>query len=284
MIIVIILLFFNSFTKNYILNNEPIDIVMPCHKKDIETLDICIEALKKNVKNYRRIIVVSEEKFTNNAEWFSEYNYPFNKRLISNQIFKDDIKTDEYLNNPKNRAGWIMKQIFNLYHFRIIPNLSSNILVIDCDTILLKPIEFINEKNGAIFTLSSEYYKPYFEHGKRLIPGFKKVLKKYSGISHHMLFQKNVMEDLLNTIEGHHNLDAWKAICNVIDINEIWGSPLAEYELYFNFAIKNSKQFSTRFLKWTNSDQINLESFLINDYDFVSFHYFLRNKEWWIFK
>ena len=277
MLLIIILLFFNNFTKNYELKNDPIDVVMPCHKKDIETLDLCISSIKKNVKNIRRIIVVSEEKLSNNAEWFAESNYPFNKESISNEIFKDNNKTVQYLNNPKNRAGWIMKQIFNLYHFRVIPNLSSNILVIDCDTILLKPINFLNEKNGAIFTLSSEYYKPYFKHAKRLIPRFKKVLEKYSGISHHMLFQKAVIEDLLNKIEKYNNLEPWKAICRAIDINEIWGSPIAEYEIYSNFAIQNSSQFSTRFLKWTTSTTINPDYFFENNYDFVTFHYYERN-------
>ena len=114
MLLIIILLFFNNFTKNYELKNDPIDVVMTCHKKDIETLDLCISSIKKNVKNIRRIIVVSEEKLSNNAEWFAESNYPFNKESISNEIFKDNNKVIEYLNNPKNRAGWIMKQIFNL--------------------------------------------------------------------------------------------------------------------------------------------------------------------------
>ena len=49
-----------------------IDVVIPSHWKDIDTLDLCIEGIRNNVKDVRRIVVVSKDKMTDNAEFFPE--------------------------------------------------------------------------------------------------------------------------------------------------------------------------------------------------------------------
>jgi len=68
-----------------------IDAVIPAHPKDLETLEYCIKGIKKNVKNIRRIIVVSKSKLTDNAEWFDEALYPFSypevAKLVNNINF-----------------------------------------------------------------------------------------------------------------------------------------------------------------------------------------------------
>ncbi len=50
-----------------------------------------IKSIKKYIKNYRRIIVISKEKLTNieNIEWFDEKQFPFSRRDI---FHKDKIK------------------------------------------------------------------------------------------------------------------------------------------------------------------------------------------------
>ena len=54
-----------------------IDAVIPAHKKDIDTLDLCIDGIRQNVKDIRRIIVVSKDKLTDNAEFYPESNFSF---------------------------------------------------------------------------------------------------------------------------------------------------------------------------------------------------------------
>lgn len=267
-----------SHSKVYNLINEPIDIVMPCHPKDLVTLDLCIEGIKKNVINHRRIIVVSEKQLTPHAEWVPESAYPFTKYAIAQEIFKNDTEATNYINNKANRAGWIFKQLTNLYHFRVIPGLSSNVLVIDCDTIFLNPVSFLDEHGNGLYNPGTEYYKTYFLHGEKVIPGFKKVFPQYSGISHHMLFQKDIMEDMLSIIETTAQKDAWRALCQAIDINEVFRSPIADYELYFNFAFMNTDQVKLRMLKWINTGEINTIKYKKLGYDFISCHHYMRQK------
>ena len=54
-----------------------IDVVIPAHKKDVDTLDLCIDGIRNNVKDVRRIIVVSKDKLTDNQEFYSEEDFQF---------------------------------------------------------------------------------------------------------------------------------------------------------------------------------------------------------------
>jgi hypothetical protein len=266
-----------SDSKLYDLNNDPIDVVMPCHEKDIPTLNECIDGVRKNVVNVGRVIVVSERKLTDQAEWVPESDYPFNKKSIAVEIFGNTHQAEQCLKNPKNRMGWIFKQITNFYHMRVIPGLSSNVLVIDCDTIFLRPIEFIDKKTlGGLYCPGTENHIPYFEHGKRIIPEFKKIFPQYSGISHHMLFQKTILDDMLNTIEKHGSAECWKVFCRAIDLAHVWGSPSADYELYFNFAFERTNQVKLRSLKWKNTSDINTKKYYQRGFDFYSCHHYMR--------
>ena len=102
--------------------------------------------------------------------------------------------------------GWYYQQLLKLYALYAIPKISSNVLCLDSDTVFLNPVSFISEEGGSLFNPGYEYHKPYFEHIARFVPGLKKVYPKYSGISHHMLFQKPIMDDLFADVEKKHGI------------------------------------------------------------------------------
>ena len=52
-----------------------IDVVIPSHWKDADTLDLCIDGIRNNVKDVGRIIVVSKDKMTDNAEFYDERDF-----------------------------------------------------------------------------------------------------------------------------------------------------------------------------------------------------------------
>ncbi len=262
--------------QHYSLPYEPIDVIIPCTEKDLPTLHHCIEGIKKYGKNVRRVIVISPEPFTEKAEWFDENNYPFNKFDIALQIFGDEKKANELASKP-SRLGWIFQQFIKLYAPFVIPDISSNVLVLDADTIFLRPIEFLGPLGEGLYNTGTERHPPYFVHMSKLIPGFTRVFPDFSGISHHMLFQKSVLEDLLNTIESIHHIDAWKALCNCIDIKHFHRSSLSEYEIYFNFVFAKTDQVKIRLLKWKNISEIDQIPICQKEgYHFVSCHDYLR--------
>ncbi|MCA9770722.1 hypothetical protein KC460_05120 [Candidatus Dependentiae bacterium] len=256
-------------------NSHTIDVIIPCTSKDKRTLELCIEGIQKNGKNINRIIVISDKKLTDNAEWFDEKKYPFSRIDIATYIFKDKQKTKNYLTKRKNRIGWIFQQLLKLYALFVVPDISDDILVLDADTIFLRPITFIDEDGTALYGIGSEYHMPYFEHGKKLIPGFKRVIESVSGICHHMLFQRSVLQDLFTVVEQHHKEKFWQAFCNCIDLKNLAGSCASEYELYFNFIFDNQYPVKIRKLRWSNIRFSNFNKKKKEPYDYLSCHTYL---------
>jgi hypothetical protein len=275
-------IFSNCFEKkvNFSFSKEPIDVVIPCCEKDLYSLDLCIKGIRKNGKNIRRIIVVSDKKLTDEAEWFEEKNYPFTKKDLALEIFHNDPKAGiAFLESPHSRIGWIYQQFLKLYAYFVIPDISENVLILDADTIFLNPIEFQNDLGEPFFTTATENVSIYFNHGKRLLPGFKRVYAPYSGIAHHMLFQGCILEDLFDQVTKIHNMDAWKAICHCIDPKEVFFVCLSEYEIYFNFTLLRTDQAKLRSIKWMNvSSKENLETYKLQNYAYVSCQSWMRSR------
>jgi len=269
--------------KEYIFLNDPIDVVIPCIEEDLDTLELCIAGIRNNCTQIKTIFVVSQKRLSHNAEWIPESIYPFDKKDIALALFDGersplDYETAiEYIAYPKNRLGWLYQQLIKLYTPLIIPKISSNVLMLDADTVFLNPVTFTDEQGAACFNVGSEYHKPYFAHMRRLLPNLHKVYPAYSGVSHHMLFQKCVLLDLKSHIETYHQQPMWKALIQCIDHNELAFSSMSEYEIYFNFALQRSNQFTIRPLIWDKTPTLNrFEYFKQMGYHYVSAHRWYR--------
>lgn len=260
--------------------SDPIDAVIPCHKKDIITLDLVINGIRTNVRNIRRIIVVSEQKLTDKAEWCDERDFPFSRQSIADEIFKGEPeRARAFAQSPESRVGWILQQFLKVYSIFVIPNISTNVLIVDADTIFLRPVKFQDPAtNAGLYNPGSEYHLPYFKHLERVLPDFKRVFEEYSGISHHMLFQKSVMDELFSQIKKIHNEEPWKVFCHQADQGQVpWCCMCVEYELYFNFVFARSKAVKIRPLKWANIPLRDFEWHKNSKaYDYLSCHSYLK--------
>ena len=119
----------------------------------------------------------------------------------------------------------------------------------------------------------TECNRHYFIHAKKLIPDFQQIFQQYSGISHHMLLQRCILEDLFALITKNHEIEPWKAM--VCCINPYVRSSMSEYEIYFNFVFSRTDQVKIRLLKWANADEIylnKLTEYKLQNYDYISCH------------
>lgn len=265
-------------TISYPLVENPIDAVIVSHPKDKPTIDLCIDGIKKNCSNIRRIIVVSSTKLTENAEWFNERNFPFSKKDIELEIGRGDIEAGKkFFRNVQQNVGWYFQQLLKLYSAYVIPDISPNVLVVDADTVFLNPVDFLNSSFGGLFCTSSMPAKSrYLNHARRLVPNYKRVYPKYYSVCHHMLFQKPILDDLFKEVENRHKMLFWKAFCRCVDLKEGGAS---EYEIYYSFALGRTKQVELRHLKWQNSPYLGLmRQYQDEGYHFVSFHTYLRKQ------
>lgn len=262
----------------YPLVNEWIDVVIVSHPKDQSTINLCIEGIRQNCELVRRVIVVSSEPLTDQAEWFNEADYPFSKEEVGLKIGRGNALIAKTFFGRNRSLGWYYQQLLKLYAPFVIPGISSNVLVVDADTIFINPVEFINEKNGGYFCVSPlMQMSTYFDHAKRLVPHFERAFPEQYCVCHHMLFQKAILEDLFEQVEKRHKVPFWEAFCRCVDIHRGGAS---EYIIYFCFAFSRTDQMELRPLKWTNStDLTKLEGFRNEGYHFASFHTYLTQKK-----
>lgn len=265
---------------HYSLLDEPIDVVIVAHPKDKETLGYCIEGMKENCKKTRRIIVISSEKLTDQAEWFDENEFPFNQSDVGKAIVRgkgNNKKGQEFLRRSRRGPGWYFQQLLKLYAPFVIPNISSNVLVIDADTIFMNPVNFLNDALGGLFCFSrAEARKGYLKHAERLVPGYQRIYPEVYSVCHHMLFQRAILEDLFCLVEQYHKTPFWKAFCACVDLQEAGAS---EYEIYYNYALRQTEQVQLRELIWSNSSHLDeREDFKRAGYHFVAFHSYMKGK------
>jgi hypothetical protein len=257
-------------------SKEPIDVVIPCVEKDLDVLNYCILSIRAFCRNIRKIYVVSKTKLTIEAEWFDESKFPFNKLDIAKDLMKSDTLAIEYLADQKNRAGWYFQQLLKLYAPFVIPDISSNVLVVDADLVFLKPVYFQNENGAPLFNITTEHELSYFRHIKRLLPGLTRVKTGCSGVAHHMLFQRQILASLFKKVEQLHEKPFWRVFCDKVSEDDIYGSGASEYEMYFNFVLSVCPEAQIRFLKMESIDNLRDLLKYQKKYDCVVLHSWMK--------
>ena len=239
--------------KHFDIKYEPIDVVIPAVEKDLVTLDLCIEGIRKNASNIRRVIVVSKHKLTDKAEWFNEADYPFSFEEVKNALAKDDRNLKEAL-EYHGRTGWYFQQLLKFYAPFVIPDISSNVLVLDSDTVFLKPVEFMTQAGIGLYNYTDEFNRSYFDHAAKLLPGLVRKYRGKSGVAHHMLLQRGVLVELFKDVESLHGGKFWDIFCRKVssNINELCVSGASEYEIYYNYIFLSGSQCISRRLRRRN--------------------------------
>ena len=230
-----------SFVRTLDTSVPAFDIMVPVGPDDAGYVERHIEYIRQNVMGFRNIyLIVYDDTIAvpNGCIAISEKMFPFTKEEISRVgLFP-------------NRTGWYLQQLLKMYALFVIPDILDNLLVIDSDTVFLRPINFIY-KNKCILGYSQEYHAPYFSHMHKLHETFVKADPNKSGIVHYMMFQRKYLKKLMNMVETKHKMPFWEVFLKEASPNEQSGA--SEYELYFHFMLQMySAQIELRDLrsKW----------------------------------
>lgn len=246
------------------------DIVIPIGPNDIDLFKKQIEYTKKNVLGYRNIYLISfDSKLTvEGCITVPENIFPFSLETVANYHGKS------------SRNGWYLQQLLKYYAGSVIPNILEKYLVIDADVFFIKPTIFY-ENDKVLFNYSNEYHTPYFTHMKKLHPDLIKIDEYKSGICHHMLFEREYLDELLSLVENNHDNEPFYNIF-LKNVTENETSGASEYEIYFNFMLsKHPDKVETRMLKWENTaDTLDRLPYYINaNWDYISFPWYYANSQ-----
>ena len=251
-------------------NNLDFNIFIPVSKKDKKIVKNAVDNNQKFIQGSYNIFLLSDNKNINinNTKFLRKEDFPFSKEEIENKI-------------KNNRAGWVYQQLCKIY-FASNLNPSRFTLVLDSDLFFVKPIKFFDKNSIPIYTTSEEFHKPYFDHMQKLLPQLHRFDEKESGIVHHMVFDKKIINEMINKIEKHTSTNFYDAFIDYLDF-EMTESPCSEYEMYFNYIqIYHQDNHSKRKLKWKNTSCINKD--LLTSYDFFSLPHYAQTRPNNLFK
>lgn len=242
--------------------------VVVCHgPNDDSMLDLNIKYNAVNVVGVNNIYVVTYDPNLTRDDCvvIHESVFPFSVAEIKK-------KTSE------KRYGWYLQQLIKLYAHCVIPNITEYYLVIDCDTLFLKPTTFF-ENQIPLYNFGSEYHQEYFKHLSRVNGRITKQIQA-SGICHHMMFSKQILRELFLLVESEYNqrnVSFWNIMISCIDPNHVDYSGFSEYELYFNYILQFHKEkMKMRELAWKNVHSLDLSN--CNHLDYISYHHYLRQE------
>lgn len=194
----------------------PIDIIIPVIEKDAATLVLTIDSVRGNILQPIAniyFIAPESEKLRKIAQ---EKNCKF---VLENTVLPVFLNTN-------SRKGWIKQQYLKLNADTIGTN--EHFLIIDADTILIRPQIFVT-KHKAVLNILHDYWFCRKKFVKAAL-GFDKF-HNVDFTSHHMLMSKTKLKALKQHLQKLHG-KSWQDALDTLNISE--GS-FSEYELYGNF-------------------------------------------------
>lgn len=183
---------------------------------------------------------------------------------------------------PRGVVGWYYQQFLKLQYAFSCPD--EYYLVWDGDTVPCKNFSMFKEGTQTpYFDMKTEYNERYFETISLIFPEMYKCLGK-SFISEHMLFNKALVKQMLEEIEGKDNIKGrqfYEKIVNVIEPSKLLETSFSEFETYGTYvAFRNPSLY--RLKDWHSirygsvyfkAEELTEEDFdwLGRDFDAVSF-------------
>jgi hypothetical protein len=250
------------------MKGEKFDIVFVCHEKDRDTLVQSIKYAKKNILGYRKIFLVAKNNFlpeNDEIEFVDEKFFSFDKNKIRKYV-------------PIERVSWYFQQFLKLYFFKVMGRKTlDNILILDADTLFIKKTKFFD--NGTpLYNIEIGYHQPYYNLMKKLFRLGRQ--SSFSGVTHHMIFQRRYVNELINFKFKNKTGEFWKEILKNIDKKTESG--FSEYVLYFNYMLKNHpdkvKIRKLRFINFPHCGAGWIKFFGFLGYSYLSAHEYLKYK------
>jgi hypothetical protein len=211
-----------SFGRNCIIPTNPItfDVVIPLVEKDLEVVAYTVKSIKTMVghKLGTIYIVAPESKLI--RYFANSYGCKF--------VLEDDILPASSI---KKHGGWIIQQFLKLNADTIVEN--DHYLVVDADTIFLRPLVFID--NAGRYLVNAHWdYTPIRKKITALLLGNEKVFQ-YDFVCHNMLFSKKVLKSMKQHIEQRFQKSWDQAVLDLLEKEKDGLSGFSEYDLYTTY-------------------------------------------------
>jgi hypothetical protein len=177
---------------------EQFNVIIPAAYKDSQLLRKTIRYVAENISPQKIFVMLDMQ--------LSRY---VPKEVVNNNIVKlvDEnqvvpgvsfSKVRSLLNQhglPVSRSGWFLQQFLKL-GFALSDLCSTEYyLSWDADTLPLRKLKFFSETGHPLFAKKREHNEAYFDTLSKILP--LKHLADFSYIAEHMMFNKNILIEML---------------------------------------------------------------------------------------
>jgi len=219
-------------------NLPPIDILIPCTTKDLDTLGLSIAGAIASTRNpvHEVRLLAPESVLPEIRSRFPDVALSSDEELLDDSLLS-------YVSEavPAERRGWVIQQLVKMA--ATMASGRDACLVVDADTVLLQPRTWLADKGVQLLSLSHEFHTPYVLHAERMW-GSEHTASLVSFVTHHQLMQKSILVEMFGN--GTGGLHKWLSLAD-------WKEPsaLAEYHCYGAW-ISNQHPGRARWAQWRN--------------------------------
>ncbi|MHB1569048.1 MAG: DUF6492 family protein [Solirubrobacteraceae bacterium] len=254
---------------------RPIDVVIPAHSKDRAVLPSAIRSVLRHVSPLGRVFVVSRRP----GRWRGGRVESIPEPPRSCLPTLEDVRAYVHARLPAatGRSEWLYQQLLKLGAPGYIDGLTSPYLVVDADVIFLRAVSF-ELPSGKLFpySVATEYNEPYLDAYARLMGG--RPSSQHSLVAHHMLFERELISELLAEIERRCGKPWHEAYLDAVDLAE--PSSISEWNTYGWWLLERHPDLCfRRQLTWLTVPAVPRlvgRARYASDYDFVAAHAWAR--------
>lgn len=237
-----------------------LDVIIPLGPKDEDIVGRCIASIRKWVHGVRHIFVIAHRPMEIPGTFVvDESLFPFSREEVLKRTSEQSV-------------GWYIQQLVKFYAPLMISNTLENCVVIDADVVFYRRVKFM-EGDKFLFHKNHEVIQSYFDHMKRLHPSFEPWKRNFSGIVNCMVFNKQIIIEMMEKVESYHKKPFWEAYLDCLTEKKSAGA--SEYELYFHYIMRNhEKRVTLRPLQYSNFGQ-RWET-PTGDWHYVTYHWHVQ--------
>lgn len=224
-----------------------IEILYVTHRKDFDVLKYSIESLQRVTTHHHEQIFTFVVPQLESAELRNFLPKDISYKIIEEEsIVSASLRATIARCEFENGVGWIVQQLCKVAG--ILQSKSQGVLVVDSDTILLRPRFWFTSAGRQSLFASHEYHTPYYEFLNFF--GISDLQPEYTFVTHHMLFQPEFMIKAMHQAGWHNLEDLVSAILTYKHKTKL--SPVCvEYELYGQY-MWNFHRNKISLYKWCN--------------------------------
>ena len=230
----------STLQRFFIANNLPVNAVLAesmlptiellyvATKKDFEILASTIEVTLHTLSNYevsRISIIAPGNQIQTLQSTLPRVKTPL--VLIPESEFVSENQVRVLKNTFGERCGWVLQQILKISFIK--KSSYAGVLVVDADTALLIQRRWLDASGIQVLCPTWENHAPYYEFLES--HGIAKNPPRFTFVSHHMLFQPKIVNEILAMQEWTTTEKLVTSLLNSAKENE--ESPFSiDYELY----------------------------------------------------